>query len=147
MGYEQTRQVQLLTSGGNDSLLASGTGAKARFPAMYSSHVVKAVSIVPLTTLAIVTAPIWSIRVVTGGNGPASTTGQEKSALTMATGANQGKIRTRDKLNIDVPAGQLLELNVKTAATEAMACRASILVEPDWDTVANATGFFTSVTA
>ncbi|KKK47280.1 hypothetical protein LCGC14_3156780, partial [marine sediment metagenome] len=40
-----------------------------------------------------------------------------------------------------------LTLHVITAVTDAYKCRASILVEPKWDTIANATGLMTAVTA
>ncbi len=147
MSYQQQYEVQLLTSGGNTNFLASGTGEKCRWTPLYTPHIVRAVSIVPITTSSMPSAAVVSIRVATGGAHDTSATADQKTTLTLATGANPGKVRVRDKLNIDVGVGHALTLHVITAVTDNLKCRASILVEPKWDTIANATGLFTAVTA
>ena len=147
MSYDQQYEVQLLTSAGDTNFLASGTGEKCRWTPMYTSHIVRAVMITPITTSSMTVKGKYSIRLVTAGAHKASATADQKTTLTMATGEQPGKIRIRDKLDIDVPVGQSLTLHVITAVTDAYKSRASILVEPRWDTVANATGLLTAVTA
>ncbi len=147
MSYQQQYEVQLLTSAGLTNFLASGTGEKCRWTPLYTPHIVRAVSIVPITTSSITVAAIVSVRVASGGAHDATATADQKTTLTLATGEQPGKIRTRDKLDIDVPVGHALTLHVITAVTDAYKCRASILVEPKWDTIANATGLMTAVTA
>ena len=147
MSYEQQYEVQLLTSAGDTNILVSGTGEKCRWTPLYTPHIVRAVSIVPITTSSITAAAKLSVRVATGGAHDTTATADQKTTLTMVTGANPGKVRVRDKLDIDVGVGHALTLHVITAVTDAYKCRASILVEPKWDTLANATGLFTAVTA
>jgi hypothetical protein len=140
MAYTHQRIEYIITAtAGAARIVASATGEKAnRWAPGHTPVTLRGVAIAPLVTTAIVTKAKFSIRLVTGGNGKASVSGDQIATLTMASGSNQGKWRYR-KLNTYVKPGTELAFVVTTKATQAMGCRVVAYVEPMWDEPGNNT--------
>ena len=118
---------------------ASRTGDRFCWSPCQSPVILRYVNIISTSTEANTSAPKISVRKNTVA-GAASTTGQQITTITMATGSTSGKVYYNStRLDTLIEPDEELTLNVITAGVASSTIRASILVEPNWDVPGNLT--------
>ena len=100
----------------------SGTGKKAVWGPARSSYIVRGFGIVPTTTKAKVTKPVFAVRLATAGQ--TATAVSNQATLTLISGATRGVAFYRKTTPFKVKQGQEVAVMVTTAATIAFKAKA-----------------------
>lgn len=139
MAYETSQtQAVILASGGTHEHSATGTGAKGTWGPGFHPHIIRSCSVQVLVTDALSsTNGVVSFRKVDPA-GSASATGDEFATVTLASGAQQGKITYKAGLDTEIKPGEEVEANVVTGAGAGVdAVRLTLMIEPRWEVPGN----------
>lgn len=139
MAYTHDKiEVMMTSTGGSPNVSFTATGKVASWVCGIVPHILRAVSVIPLTTNAPAIAGVASIRTMATA-GTTSTTGDQVDNITLTTTAILGKPYYVNGLDTEIEPGGELEINITTAATGRSANRVIAYLEPRWEVPGNLT--------
>lgn len=142
MAYTHDRYEVILHTTGLRSytLSATGTTQWAQWGPASHPHIVRSVSVQPLTATFVNAPGVISFRDVSRF-GASGTTGNQFTTITLATDVKGTGVFYKDGLNQEISVGDGLVAVPTTTPSDAMIIRA--MVEPRWENPANDTTFVT----